>query len=118
MNSATMVWWLIVGHALCDYPLQGDSMAKGKNRHSPPFNVPPGAKPGTVWPYWLGAHALIHGGAVALVTGSVLLGICEVAAHFVIDMLKCENITTLHHDQALHVACKLAWVWLAMQGVR
>jgi hypothetical protein len=111
-----MLWWLIVGHALCDYPLQGDSMAKGKNRHTPPFNVPPGQKPGTVWPYWLGSHALIHGGMVALVTGSILLGVCETVAHAIIDILKCENVTNLHIDQLLHVVCKLLWVAAAFNG--
>lgn len=118
MTLFAMLWWMLVGHALCDYPLQGDSMAKGKNRHTPPFNVPPGQKPGTVWPYWLGSHALIHGGMVTLVTGSVLLGVCEAVAHWFIDMAKCENITNLHIDQAAHVFCKLLWIALYFSGVQ
>lgn len=105
---APMFFWLLVGHALCDFSLQSDAMARGKNRHSPLTNVPPGAKPTVIWPYWLGAHALIHGGAVALITGSVAFGVLEFGFHVMIDVMKCENITTLHQDQALHVLCKLA----------
>lgn len=113
MNAGVMLWWLIVGHAVADFPLQTDTMAKGKNRHSPPFNVPVGQVPMRVWPYWLASHALVHGGIVALVTGNVWLGIAEFVAHCLIDAAKCENLTTIHQDQALHIGCKLLWVVLA-----
>lgn len=101
---------LIIGHALCDFALQSDAMAKGKNRHRPPENVPPGQVPQTIWPYWLSAHALIHGGAVMLITGSAWLGIAETVVHWGIDYAKCENWTDIHKDQALHILCKVLWV--------
>jgi hypothetical protein len=94
---------MLVGHALADYPLQGDFLAKGKNRHTP-------AIPGeTVWPWCLAAHALIHGGAVTLATGSVALGVAEAFAHAAIDFAKCEKVFGFHADQSLHVVCKLFW---------
>ena len=107
----TALWWLLVGHAVSDFWAQSDSMARGKNRNRKPENIPPGQKAMAVWPYWLSAHALIHGGAVALVTGSVGLGAAEAVAHASIDFGKCENWYGIHADQALHLGCKLLWAW-------
>ncbi len=104
-----MFWWLIVGHALADFALQSDSMARGKNRHREPVGVPPGQTPQTIWPYWLTAHALIHGGVVALVTGRWELGLAEAVLHWLIDFGKCENWYGIHEDQSMHLVCKCAW---------
>ena len=87
--------------------LQSDTMARAKDRHggfgkSLGENFPP-------WYYWLGAHALVHGGAVFLITGSALLGFIEVVAHTAIDSAKCERWITFHQDQALHVLCKIGY---------
>lgn len=112
MPFAPNLWWLLVGHAVMDFWAQSDALAQMKNRNRPNTRVPPGQKPQTMWPYALGAHALMHGGAVALITGSVTLGSFEAAAHFAIDFGKCENWYGIHVDQALHVACKLAWLAL------
>jgi hypothetical protein len=95
-----MLWWMLVAHALCDYPLQNDYLARAKN----PWGVH------REWPYALTAHALIHGGGVALVTGSPALGLCESAAHALIDVGKCSGRISYALDQALHFACKVAWV--------
>lgn len=92
---------LIVAHAVCDYPLQGDFLARAKNRSAP--------LPGVPWWQALGAHAVMHGGAVWLVTGSLWLGLAETIAHALIDDAKCSGRLTFDADQALHVACKLAW---------
>lgn len=106
------LFYLMVGHALCDFTFQTQPMADGKNRHKIPTNIPPGAIPQTVWPYWLSAHALIHGGMVAWVTGNLYLGLAETVLHWMIDFAKCENWTGIHTDQSLHVGCKLLWWWL------
>jgi len=98
---------LLASHAVWDFPLQGHAVAVEKNRHSTSElqkHVP--------WFYWLVAHALSHGLGVALVTGSVTLGIMETLAHSMIDFGKCERWYSIHIDQALHVACKLAWIFL------
>lgn len=96
---------LLVGHALADYPLQGDFLAKAKNRTAPITGVP--------WWQALAAHAAIHAGFVAVITGSVALGLAEFVAHFVIDDAKCRGRLSFNADQALHVACKVAWAVLA-----
>ena len=101
---------LMMAHALADFSLQGDAMAKGKNRNRKPDYVPEGQKLMPCWPYWLSAHALISGGAVYLVTGSIYLGCAEVILHFIIDFIKCENWTNPHIDQALHILCRIGYV--------
>jgi hypothetical protein len=97
---------LIAAYALCDYPLQGDFLARAKNRAAP--------IPGVPWYQALGAHAIIHGGAVALLTGSPLLGLAEVLAHATIDDAKCTGKIGFNTDQTLHIACKAAWAALAV----
>jgi Protein of unknown function (DUF3307) len=95
--------WLVAGHAFGDFALQGDTMAEGKNRHHDP------ALHGVNWWYWLGSHAIVHGGIVGFITGSTVLGLAEAVAHFAIDYGKCEEWYDIHLDQALHVACKFLW---------
>jgi hypothetical protein len=96
---------LVAAHALCDYPLQGDFLARAKNRTLP--------IPGVPWYQALGAHAVIHGGAVALLTGMPLLGVAETLAHAAIDDAKCTGKIGFNTDQALHIVCKALWVVFA-----
>lgn len=105
-------WWLLVGHALADYPLQSDFMAKEKNPwyKIDPARIPPGQTPNIFWPWVLSAHSLIHGGMVALITGSVFLGVLETVSHWFIDLAKCAGWSNIHQDQLLHIACKFLWV--------
>lgn len=77
MSASTMLWWLLVGHAVADFWAQSDAVAQMKNRNRPNTRIPPGQKPQTVWPYAMTAHAMMHGAAVAFVTGNVWLGIAE-----------------------------------------
>lgn len=93
---------LLAAHALCDFPLQGEFLAKGKD-HTTELGR-------TWWPIALPAHALIHGAAVAKVTGSTRLGVIETVAHLLIDRAKCEKKIGFYADQALHVACKVVYV--------
>lgn len=105
----TMFAMLVIGHALCDFPLQSAWMATAKShRHAPiPGEV--------IWPGVLGAHCALHAGAVWLVTGSVVLAAAEFIAHFVIDYLKSDGRLTFNQDLALHICCKVVWVGLATQ---
>lgn len=105
----TRLFWLVFGHMLADYPLQTDFIAKGKNRNT--------AIPGVPWYYIMTAHAFMHGGAVGLFTGSMVLAFAETVVHFFIDVAKCEGYTNIHVDQALHIVCKLLWVILLLTGV-
>lgn len=104
--SFTLLFWLLVGHSLCDYPLQGDFLAQAKNRNS--------AVGANIWKWALPAHAMIHGGCVALLTGSLVLGCLEALFHGWIDFLKCDNRITYGQDQFLHVVCKVIWVLILM----
>lgn len=91
---------LLGAHALCDYPLQGDFLARGKNHRNP--------IPGVPWYQCLAAHSLIHGLAVYLITGSLILGVAETILHALIDFLKCEGFYGFNYDQYLHLLCKVA----------
>lgn len=108
----TLFFKLLCGHALGDFALQSDTMAQRKNRNRAidPRSIPPGAKPQAVWFYFLTSHALIHGGIVYLITGSVLLGVIETLFHWGIDFWKCENLYGIHADQTLHILCKVLYV--------
>lgn len=105
MTPIQMLGALIVGHALADYPLQGDFLSRAKNRTAP--------IPGVPWYHALGAHVAIHGGAVALITGIWWLGLAEALVHAVTDDAKCRGRISFNTDQAIHVACKVAWVAIA-----
>jgi hypothetical protein len=103
-----LMFLFLVGHALCDFVLQSETMGALKNRRK---NVRTAHDPGfPPWYFWLSAHSLIHGGAVYLVTSSWHLGAVESIMHALIDHMKCEERITIHQDQALHVACKLIYV--------
>jgi len=108
----TVLYILLLGHALADFALQSDSMGRGKNRNRQIENLPPGQTPTVVWPYWLSAHAGVHAAAVGIVTHSVELSMIEFVAHWLIDFNKCENRLTVHEDQALHVACKIVYAMI------
>jgi hypothetical protein len=107
----SVLFFLLWGHVLADYPLQGPFLAAAKNRHTPA-----GQKPAGMWIHALTAHALIHGGFVYLVTGSLLLGCLETFSHWLIDFGKCENWYGIHIDQLLHIGCKLLW-WVLLVAV-
>lgn len=96
---------MIGAHALADYPLQGDFLAKAKNRTAPIAGVP--------WYQALGAHAIIHGAAVAAITRSPALGLAEAVIHALTDDLKCRGKLSFNQDQAIHLACKVLWSILA-----
>jgi hypothetical protein len=89
-------------HALADFPLQGDYLACKKVRSE--------ASGVSEWLMALGAHSLIHAGAVWLLTGSKALGLCEFFLHALIDLGKGEKRYGLIVDQGLHLACKAGYV--------
>lgn len=96
-----MLFLLIAAHYLADYPLQGDFLAKAKNRANP--------IPGVPFYQALIAHAFIHGGFVALITGVWWLGLLETICHAIIDDSKCTGYIDFDTDQQLHLICKLLW---------
>lgn len=105
---------LLFGHALADWPLQGEHLSKTKNpNYKGGEYVPEGQRPVKIWPLSMGAHGLIHGGMVYLVTGSPILGVLEMGFHCFIDFMKCENVIDPYVDQVLHLLCKVVWAgWM------
>jgi hypothetical protein len=97
-----LLFLLICGHFLADYPLQADFLARGKNRANP--------IPGVPFYQCLAAHAFIHGGMVYLITNNIWLGIAETISHAIIDDAKCTGKIGFNTDQALHIICKIIWV--------
>lgn len=100
---------LLCCHFLADYPLQGDFLAKGKNHKNPITGIP--------WYHCLLAHSAIHGLFVGFVLQSPWFGFFEFVAHAIIDYSKCngdfgEGNIAYNIDQALHIACKVAWIIL------
>ena len=109
---------LVIGHALADYPLQGEFLAMGKNRHHA-ASIPNAGRgsPSHIWVHCLTSHCLIHAGTVWIVTGLFYYAIAEFILHWIIDFLKCENMTSFTQDQLLHIFCKAIFVVLIWQGV-
>lgn len=102
--AANLFLMLSMGHFVGDFGLQSDRMAVEKcagRDHTLP------------WPWWLVAHAGIHGFLVAVITGLPQLGLAEWLVHALIDHLKCRGWFRLGPDQALHLLCKLGWTGLA-----
>ena len=106
-----MLAWMLVGHALADYPLQGDWLSKAKN---PNLEL---VASETIWPLALLSHSAIHAGAVQLATGSWILAIAEFVAHTVIDFCKCKGRIGYNADQLLHIGCKVIWIGAFANGL-
>lgn len=107
-----IAFWLLAGHAAADFALQTRWMTVAKDHRS---TLNKCAQP--LWPIALSAHGLIHGGAVALATGSVMLGALETISHMVIDYVKSAGRIGLYVDQVLHIVCKGVWLGLLMAGI-
>ena len=92
---------LLFAHFLFDYPLQGDWLARAKNRSDPIPHVP--------WYQAMFAHTAMHGMAVWIITGIPLLGLAEMTIHWITDDLKLQGELTFNQDQAIHIVCKAVW---------
>lgn len=115
MDLAVMLFWLVVAHAVCDYPLQGDFLAKSKSDGCA----------GAPWWLFLWTHATIQAGGTAAAmllshqasSAAVAFGAAEFVLHGIIDTVKVRARNSLISDQAAHVACKVAYVavvaWIA-----
>ena len=106
MAGLQVLFALIIAHVLFDYPLQGDFLAKFKNRN---YKAEGETTP-LLWVHCLTAHSLMHAGAVWAITGSFMIGIAELVLHWIIDFVKCEGITNIHTDQLLHILCRVGYV--------
>lgn len=99
---------LSIGHAIMDFPLQGEFIATGKNwRLLRKLQDP--ARPEAIWIWCMSAHCFMHAGAVWMLSGSFLLGLIEFVLHWGIDVAKCSGRTNFHQDQVMHYLCKLGY---------
>lgn len=98
-----------IAHALADFPLQGDYLAREKQRSN--------AASSREWFIALTAHSLIHAGGVWIVSGSVVLAAVELFMHWLIDLGKGEGKYGYATDQLLHLACKGVYVVILAQGI-
>ena len=98
-----------IAHALADFPLQGEYLARTKVRNQ--------AGNLSEWIVALTAHSLVHAGAVWIISGSAVLGVTELCLHWLIDLGKGEGKFGYVMDQWLHLACKLAYVIVLFLGV-
>jgi hypothetical protein len=114
MTIFALFFALCIGHALCDYPLQGDFLARGKNRYAP--------LPGVPWYWCLGAHSLIHAGAVWVIVSlfclfhhgmvirvGLLFGLAEFALHWITDDTKSSGRISFDADQIVHIVVKASF---------
>ncbi|WP_036010797.1 DUF3307 domain-containing protein [Bradyrhizobium yuanmingense] len=95
--------WMLIAHAVADYPLQGDWLSRAKNKQ---LDLVSGE---VIWPLALLSHAAIHAGAVKLATGSWVIAGAEFVAHAIIDHMKCCGRLSYNADQILHLGCKVIW---------
>jgi hypothetical protein len=102
-----IIFWLLVSHFVIDFPLQGEAVAREKS----PYSITELQKM-VPWPWWMTSHALMHGGGVALATGSIGFGIVESVLHWLIDWGKVEKKYSFVTDQILHLLCKAFYVIL------
>ena len=115
LAALQVLFALCIGHAVADFPLQGEFLATGKNRR---FLIHLGdpSRPVQIWVVCMTMHCLVHTGAVWLITGSALLAAVEFVIHWGIDVAKCEGKTTFNQDQCLHVLCKVGYAGAGYAG--
>lgn len=106
IDFLVILFALIVGHMLADFPLQGDYLAKAKARAT--------EFPGVPWYYALFAHSMIHAGIVAIITGSMMCALLELALHACIDFAKNEGEFDFMQDQMAHLVCKVGWALITV----
>lgn len=106
----TALFWLVVGHVMADFPLQGDFLAKAKNHRTAIAGIP--------WWLCLAAHTIICGAGVALVLGP-FWGMVEAVVHYFVDYAKNEGWfgggeKAFVTDQAIHLVCRLVYAAIAI----
>lgn len=97
---------LVFCHFLADYPLQGDFLARAKNRYT--------SIPGVPWWQAMAAHCGIHAGFVYLLTSCWPLALLEFAVHWVTDWAKCRRDIGFNFDQAIHIVSKAVWAFIVV----
>lgn len=105
---------LILAHAITDFAMQNDAMARYKSILNLPSvnDIPKSDKPSSFWPYFLFNHAAINGAGVWIATGTWLFCLFEIPIHAMIDHMKCRGWININQDQFLHLLSKLFYMAL------
>ncbi|MGI9243403.1 MAG: DUF3307 domain-containing protein [Verrucomicrobiales bacterium] len=114
-SAAVLLFALVIGHSLADFPLQGEFLAIGKEMDGRLDEFTGSTWPTGTWAACLTFHALIHGGMVWAISGSVRLGAVEFVLHWLIDLAKSAGLMGFFVDQSLHILCKIAYVYLLFE---
>jgi len=110
-GSLLLFFALLIGHALADFGLQSEFIARNKVRKAA-MDGPRG-----LWFHVLFAHSLIHAGAVWVITGSPLLAAAELVLHAVIDHIRGKERISFNVDQSAHILCKVVYVIVVFVGM-
>jgi len=104
-EAALLFAALLAGHAIADLALQPAGLSAGKRstRASERWRT-------------LAAHGACHGFFVCLIL-SAPLGLAEAVSHALIDRGKGRGWYGNEVDQSLHVACKILWLALYLEGI-
>ena len=113
--AAVLLFAFMIGHALADFPLQGELLAVGKEMDGRLDELTGTTWPRGIWVVCLTVHAFIHGGVVWAISGSVGLGAIEFIVHWLIDLAKSARLMGFYVDQSLHILCKIAYVYLLIE---
>lgn len=118
LDYITWLYWLVVAHGVTDIALQHEWMGKYKYRQVATDDEYTGVKDNPYWLWVLAAHSIINGGGVALVSGSVILGVVETIAHFAIDYGSTNKYYSFNVDQFLHGSCKVIYALVLSLGLQ
>lgn len=86
--------YLLAAHYLADYPLQGDFIAREKNKKRAQLNAST---------YVLYLHCFVHAFLVFVITESWLAFFIMFFSHYLIDLAKNNDVIDFMTDQALHI---------------
>ena len=109
INNLLLLFLLLLGHRLADYPIEGDFLTRGKANLT--------AQEIKKWPMELTIHSFIHGITVGLLTASTLLGVFEFVIHWIVDYIKFNGYFDVDTDQFIHVMCKVLWWGILVVGI-
>lgn len=97
-NSFMLFWttfiYMLAGHYLADYPLQGDFVAREKNKKRAQLNAST---------YILSLHCFIHAFIAYVITESWLVFSIMFFSHYLIDLAKNNEVIDFMTDQILHI---------------
>ncbi len=116
LAALQLIFALAIGHAIADFPMQGEYLATGKNWRLLKRLQDP-ARPEKIWFVCMAAHCLIHAGFVWLITGSSMVAAIELVLHWSIDVARCSGKINFNFDQVLHISCKVGYVAFAYVGL-